>query len=79
METQNLLSYHYKFISPENIIILSVSSNDFLHVTFEVAEHKARKRERGREKQTDRFSQTNRETDRQTYGVDVNKGDKIVE
>ena len=32
METQTWLSCHYKFISAENITILSVSSEDFLHV-----------------------------------------------
>ena len=31
METQTQLSRHYKFISTENIIILSVSSDDYLH------------------------------------------------
>ena len=30
METQTRLSRHYKFISAENIIILSVSSDDYL-------------------------------------------------
>ena len=38
METQTLLSRHYKFISAENIPILSVSSDDFLHAFLEVAE-----------------------------------------
>ena len=38
METQTGLSCHYKFISAENIIILSVSSDDFLHAFLEVAE-----------------------------------------
>ena len=38
METQTCVSCHYKFILPENIIILSVSSDDFLHVRLEVAE-----------------------------------------
>ena len=38
METQTWLSRHYKFISAENITILSVSSDDFLHDIFEVAE-----------------------------------------
>ena len=38
METQTWLSRHYKFISAENIIILSVSSDDFLHAFLEVAE-----------------------------------------
>ena len=35
METQTWLSRHYKFISAENIPILSVSSDDFLHAFFE--------------------------------------------
>ena len=39
METQTRLSRHYKFISAENIItILSVSSDDYLHASLEVAE-----------------------------------------
>ena len=38
METQTWLSCHYKFISAENITILSVSSDDFLHTFLEVAE-----------------------------------------
>ena len=38
METQTWLSRHYKFISAENITILSVSSHDFLHAFHEVAE-----------------------------------------
>ena len=38
METQTWLSRHYKFISAENITILSVSSDDFLHAFLEVAE-----------------------------------------
>ena len=38
METQTWLSCHYKFISGENITILSVSSDDFLHALLEVAE-----------------------------------------
>ena len=38
METQTWLSCHYKFISAENITILSVSSDDFLHAFLEVAE-----------------------------------------
>ena len=29
---------HYKFISAENITILSISSDDFLHASLEVAE-----------------------------------------
>ena len=32
METQTWLSHHYNFISAENITLLSVSSDDFLHV-----------------------------------------------
>ena len=38
METQTWLSRHYKFISAENITILSVSLDDFLHSFLEVAE-----------------------------------------
>ena len=38
METQTWLSYHNKFISAENITILSVSSDDFLHAFLDVAE-----------------------------------------
>ena len=38
METQTWLSCHYKFISVENITILSVSLDDFLHALLEVAE-----------------------------------------
>ena len=38
METQTWLSCHYKFISAENITLLSVSSDDFLHALLEVAE-----------------------------------------
>ena len=38
METQTWLSCHNKFISAENITILSVSSDDFLHAFLEVAE-----------------------------------------
>ena len=41
-KTQTWLSCHYRFISPENIIILSVSSDDFLHVRLEVAEQQMR-------------------------------------
>ena len=37
METQTWLSCH-EFISAENITILSVSSDDFLHAILEVAE-----------------------------------------
>ena len=37
METQTWLSCHNKFISAENISILSVSSEDFLHAILEVA------------------------------------------
>ena len=38
METQTWLSRHNKFISAENITILSVSSDDYLHAFLEVAE-----------------------------------------
>ena len=38
MEIQTWLSRHYKFISAENITILSVSSDDFLHAFLKVAE-----------------------------------------
>ena len=38
IETQTLLSCHYKFISLENITILPISSDDFLHALLEVAE-----------------------------------------
>ena len=38
MGTQIWLSRHYRFISVENITILSVSSDDFSHVFLEVAE-----------------------------------------
>ena len=38
METQTWLSCHNKFILAENITILSVSSDDYLHVILEVAE-----------------------------------------
>ena len=38
METQTWLSCHYKFISVENITILSVSSDGFLHAFLEIAE-----------------------------------------
>ena len=38
METQTWLSRHNKFISAENITILSVSSDDYLHTFLEVAE-----------------------------------------
>ena len=38
METQTWLSRFYKFISAENITILSVSPDDFLHAFIEVAE-----------------------------------------
>ena len=37
METQNWLSCHNKFISAENITILTVSSDDFLYAIHEVA------------------------------------------
>ena len=39
METQTRLSCHNKFISAENITILSVSSDDYLHSPFEVTEY----------------------------------------
>ena len=38
METRTWLSRHCKFILVENITILSVSSDDFLHAFLEVAE-----------------------------------------
>ena len=38
MDTQTWLSRHYKSISVENITILSVSSDDFLHAFLEVEE-----------------------------------------
>ena len=39
MKTQKTcLNRHYKFISAENISILYVSSDDFLHAFLEVAE-----------------------------------------
>ena len=34
METQTRLSRHNKFISAENITILSVSSDDYLHASL---------------------------------------------
>ena len=37
METQTWLSCHYKFISVENIIILSVSSDIFLQTFLKIA------------------------------------------
>ena len=37
MKTQTCLSCHNKFISAENITILFVSSDDFLHAVLEVA------------------------------------------
>ena len=39
METQPWLSRHNKFIAAENITILSVSSEDYLHASLEVAEY----------------------------------------
>ena len=42
METQTWLSRHYKFISAENITILSVSSDDFLHAFPEGTEQQIR-------------------------------------
>ena len=38
METQTQLSRQNKFISAENIIIISVSSDDYLHAPLEVTE-----------------------------------------
>ena len=38
METQTRLSRYNKFISAENITISSVSSDDYLHASLEVAE-----------------------------------------
>ena len=38
METQTQLSRLYKFISAENITILSVSSNDYLHAVLQLRE-----------------------------------------
>ena len=38
MEIQTWLGRHYKFISAENITILSVSSDDYLHAFLEVVE-----------------------------------------
>ena len=38
METQTWISRHFKFISAENITILTVSSDNFLHAFLEVAE-----------------------------------------
>ena len=38
METQTWLSCHKRFISADNITILSVSSDDYLHAIIEVAE-----------------------------------------
>ena len=38
METQIQLGCHNKFISMENITILSISSDDYLHVSLEVVE-----------------------------------------
>ena len=37
MENQTWSSCHNKFISPENVIIISVSSDNFLYVRLEVA------------------------------------------
>ena len=37
MENQTWLSYHNRFISVQNITIVSVSSDVFLHVILEVA------------------------------------------
>ena len=38
MKTQTWLSCYYKFISVENITLLSISSDDFLYALLEVAE-----------------------------------------
>ena len=38
MEIQTWLSRHYKFISAENVTILSILSDDFLHAFLAVAE-----------------------------------------
>ena len=38
METQTWLSRHYNFILADNVPILSVSSDDFLHAFLEIAE-----------------------------------------
>ena len=38
METRTCLSRHYEFISPENIAILSVPSDDFLQAFLEISE-----------------------------------------
>ena len=38
MEIQTPLTHHYEFISVENITMLSVSSDDYLHASFKVAE-----------------------------------------
>ncbi len=38
METQTRLSRHNKLISAENITILSISSNDYLHAFLEVGD-----------------------------------------
>ena len=38
METETRLNRHNKSISAENITILSVSSDDYLHDSLEVAE-----------------------------------------
>ena len=42
METQSRLSRHNKFISMENITILSVSSDDYLHASLESQSSKCR-------------------------------------
>ena len=38
MEIQTRFNRHYKFISAENITILSILSDDYLHASLEVAE-----------------------------------------
>ena len=42
METQTWLSCHNKFISAENITIISVLSDDFLRAKLEVAKQQIR-------------------------------------
>ena len=48
METQTWLSRHYKFILVENITVLSVSSDDFLHAFLEVAKQQKQWTEYGK-------------------------------
>ena len=40
MATQSRLSHHNKFISAENITILSVSSDDYLHASLSLQSSK---------------------------------------